>query len=58
MLKLKANRLRIKALFVTWTIASVSPVFGQSYFLNGTAQEAGTDCYQLTTSQGNQNGAV
>ena len=30
----------------------------QSYFLNGTAQSLGGDCYQLTTTQGNQNGAV
>ena len=30
----------------------------QSYFLNGTAQSLGEDCYQLTTTQGNQNGTV
>ncbi|MAI23875.1 MAG: hypothetical protein CL828_07450, partial [Crocinitomicaceae bacterium] len=30
----------------------------QSYFLNGTAQSLGGDCYQLTTTQGNQNGTV
>jgi gliding motility-associated-like protein len=30
----------------------------QSYFLNGTAQSMGGDCYQLTTTQGNQNGTV
>lgn len=30
----------------------------QSYFLNGTAESLGGDCYQLTTTQGNQNGAV
>lgn len=30
----------------------------QSYFLNGTAQSSGGDCYQLTTTLGNQNGAV
>lgn len=30
----------------------------QSYFLNGTAEFLGGDCYQLTTTLGNQNGAV
>ena len=30
----------------------------QSYFLNGTAQSLGGDCYQLTTTQGKQNGTV
>ena len=30
----------------------------QSYFLNGTAESLGGDCYQLTTTLGNQNGAV
>ena len=33
-------------------------LWGQNYFLNGTAVDSGTDCYQLTTTQGNQNGAV
>lgn len=33
-------------------------VAAQSYFLNGTAQSLGDDCYQLTTTQGNQNGTV
>lgn len=32
--------------------------WGQSYFLNGTAISMGSDCYQLTTTQGNQNGTV
>jgi gliding motility-associated-like protein len=32
--------------------------FGQSYFLNGTATLLGEDCYQLTTTQPNQNGTV
>lgn len=32
--------------------------WGQSYFLNGTATSLGNDCYQLTTTQGNQNGTV
>lgn len=30
----------------------------QSYFLNGTAQATGNDCYQLTGLFGNQNGTV
>ena len=33
-------------------------VAAQSYFLNGTAQSLGDDCYQLTTTQGNQNGTI
>lgn len=35
-----------------------TPGWAQSYFLNGTAQSLGGDCYQLTTTQGNQNGTV
>lgn len=31
---------------------------GQTYFLNGNAQATGNDCYQLTSSGGNQNGTV
>ena len=31
---------------------------GQAYFLNGTASSIEGDCYQLTTTQSNQNGTV
>jgi hypothetical protein len=31
---------------------------GQNYFLNGNAVAIGNDCYQLTSSAGNQNGTV
>ncbi|MEN9394886.1 MAG: hypothetical protein RL362_1107 [Bacteroidota bacterium] len=31
---------------------------GQTYFLNGNAVATGNDCYQLTSSGGNQNGTV
>ena len=39
-------------------VLSLGELTAQSYFLNGTAQSLGGDCYQLTTTQGNQNGAV
>ena len=39
-------------------VIQVPPARGQAYVLNGTAINAGPDCYQLTTTQGNQNGAV
>lgn len=39
-------------------VLGTSGLLGQNYFLNGTAVDSGTDCYQLTTTQGNQNGAV
>jgi gliding motility-associated-like protein len=39
-------------------LAAVNTCDGQSYFLNGTATASGDDCYQLTTTQSNQNGAV
>lgn len=42
-----------------WVLAIQQPTaWGQGYVLNGTATNSGTDCYQLTTTQGNQNGAV
>lgn len=42
-----------------WVLfVQLSPVWSQGYILNGTAINSGTDCYQLTTTQGNQNGAV
>lgn len=40
------------------SLLSRGELAAQSYFLNGTAQSLGGDCYQLTTTQGNQNGAV
>ena len=33
-------------------------ISAQTYFLNGTATAGDGDCYQLTTTQGNQNGTV
>mgnify|MGYP006071844973 CR=1 FL=1 len=38
-------------------LASLS-TFSQTYFLNGAATTLGGDCYQLTTTLSNQNGAV
>ena len=58
MSRLHLNPQRCAALLLALTSAFNAPLIAQSYFLNGTAQEAGTDCYQLTTTQGNQNGAV
>lgn len=34
------------------------PLKAQTYFLNGTAQAIGNDCYRLTTTTVNQNGTV
>ena len=42
---------------LSWTFSG-GELAAQSYFLNGTAQSLGGDCYQLTTTQGNQNGTV
>lgn len=39
-------------------LAAINSCYGQIYFLNGTATASGDDCYQLTTTQSNQNGAV
>ena len=38
-----------------WLSTGIS---AQTYFLNGTATASDGDCYQLTTTQGNQNGTV
>ena len=44
---------------VVWVCcAGLFPAAAQTYFLNGTAVDAGADCYQLTTTQPTQNGAV
>ena len=45
-------------LFSLMLIASMATSYAQTYFLNGTATSSGEDCYQLTTTQGNQNGTV
>ena len=45
-------------LFSLMLIASMATSYAQTYFLNGTATSSGADCYQLTTTQGNQNGTV
>ena len=45
-------------LVLTGSMMAWGELAAQSYFLNGTAQSLGGDCYQLTTTQGNQNGTV
>lgn len=45
-------------LVLTGSVMAWGELAAQSYFLNGTAQSLGGDCYQLTTTQGNQNGTV
>ena len=49
------SRLKLVLSFLTFVAAHAS---AQTYFLNGTATESDGDCYQLTTTQGNQNGTV
>jgi gliding motility-associated-like protein len=48
---------RVASLIVCCVLLPLSH-FGQTYFLNGTAASQGGDCYQLTTTLSNQNGAV
>lgn len=45
-------------LFTLFLISSFGSLPAQTYFLNGTASSNGEDCYQLTTTQGKQNGTV
>ena len=45
-------------LFSLLVITSTATSYAQAYFLNGTATSSAEDCYQLTTTQGNQNGTV
>ncbi len=46
---------RLLAAGFLWLSTGIS---AQTYFLNGTATASDGDCYQLTTTQGNQNGTV
>jgi hypothetical protein len=39
-------------------LLSFGSIFGQAYFLNGSATATGNDCYQLTPAIGTQNGTV
>jgi hypothetical protein len=45
-------------LFFVFIFLGFSNVFGQAYFLNGSATATGNDCYQLTPAVGTQNGTV
>jgi hypothetical protein len=45
-------------LLIVFTFLSFSNLFGQAYFLNGSATATGNDCYQLTPAIGTQNGTV
>lgn len=54
----KSSRLLYMLFLLTCSMLICSDHFGQNYFLNGTAFEAGEDCYQLTSTQANQNGTV
>ena len=47
-----------KAIVVIIIAAWSIDLSAQTYFLNGTATASEGDCYQLTTTQGNQNGTV
>jgi len=46
------------SLLIAFTFLSLSSVFGQAYFLNGSATATGNDCYQLTPAVATQNGTV
>ncbi|MEY5044369.1 MAG: hypothetical protein RJA19_1596 [Bacteroidota bacterium] len=53
--------LKLLTCIILWlgVAASADPTLrAQNYFLNGTAVDSGPDCYQLTTTVGNQNGSV
>ncbi len=47
-----------KIVFLLFALTWTTTVYCQVYFLNGNAQAIGNDCYQLTSSAGNQNGTV
>ena len=46
------------ALVLSCSLLASTDHNGQAYFLNGTASSIEGDCYQLTTTQSNQNGTV
>ena len=46
------------ALVISCSLLASKDHSGQAYFLNGTASSIEGDCYQLTTTQSNQNGTV
>jgi len=49
---------RLTLLVSIFTFINLEETLAQTYFLNGTAQAIGEDCYRLTTTLGNQNGTV